>query len=994
MTYNKHQNAALLDGLLSFIRSVKIPVEHNITNNFMYKFFISSLLLIFTINLHANCDFPPIGFGTSCNDPIPFCGDNLTNIANTLPPANVNPPFPDLCMAGSIENAVWYKFIACESTVSIEVCPGSCTDGVGGTGIQASIAEGCDANSSVICNTDPNQACFTLTESSFIPGQEYYLILDGYGGSICDYTINVLEGIYDNKYNLTTGIDNEISHTPIDDCLEKDQSIQFSVSECIAQGGACTLPTLGNSSYVCYEWIIDPPTAVIDNPDNLSAVDITFLDEGDYTISVVRHLNPILANCADGSCDDPEPITVSINFIDTIFNPKQIICPGDVIEICGNPVGIDGVYECLDEATCTLTIDTLAFPEMEQVDLGLIYLCPDECYEFEGIEYCDREIYIIESDTNCAFTFEFELRDLFINIAEPAYPLLDCNLDPEFINMQVTTNYEGDLSYSYIDPTGTEISTETFTNIEMPGEYKFYVFSPDFAFSCIDSVVFTIEIDDVPPNFNINAETLTCIDKQSELTINAIDVIESFEWTGPAVENATQANAFATEPGKYYVEVVGENGCTGIDSIEIGQELLPADISIDFDNLNCQLISTTLKIVSSVPVDSVLWSGPFDFTSRSLEPMVTDTGVYTANMFAANGCDYTEVVKVLGFYEEPTFDINQNLIWDCGTESVTLNSTLLSGNDVNYEWSTTEGEIISDASQQEITVGSTGMYFLEVFDGENGCSNMDTFTIETDPNIPSQVTLDIVNPSCFGAENGVLEISDIEGGTGPFTFTIADVVTQDQVISDLPAGEYVFTLVDANGCELERTVLLESPLEIDADLDAPEMAIFDEIVELSSIYDATLFDIDMVNWYNSANELIGTGNTITHQMKGVETFIMEVIDVNGCSIIKTRTIVLDEDYDYYQPNIFTPDNNGVNDNFVIFSQKIPGEIKEFNIFDRWGNRVFQLDQAITLPTEDTKWGWDGTYNGSNVAAGVYVYYVVVETLGVTKELKGSVTLVR
>ena len=116
--------------------------------------------------------------------------------------------------------------------------------------------------------------------------------------------------------------------------------------------------------------------------------------------------------------------------------------------------------------------------------------------------------------------------------------------------------------------------------------------------------------------------------------------------------------------------------------------------------------------------------------------------------------------------------------------------------------------------------------------------------------------------------------------------------------------------------------------------------------------------------------------------------------MNGCSITRTITIRSDEDFDYYVPNIFSPDNNGVNDFFRIYSQNAPGEIQSFNIYDRWGNRVYQLNGTVSLPNDDDTWGWDGRANGRNVATGVYVFHAVVETLGVQKELKGSITLVR
>ena len=995
MTYNKRKNAALLSRLLSSFKSMIVIAEREHTYNYMLKFVASFLLLITSFGSFGQTGFPAIGDGSACTGPIPICGDMIGSIAGTLPTANLNPPFDDLCALGSIENAVWYQFIACEAIVEIEICPIDCTMGLGGTGMQASIAENCDPSSSVVCSTNPINTCFTLTSSDFTPGQLYLLVVDGYGGSECDYEINVISGIHDDNYTLSTDLPNEISHSPIDNCVEKGVNVSFSVPECMAEGGACALPSLFNNNYIYYEWVFDPPTVQFIGDSTIPYVDVEFCEEGTYTVNVIRNIHPFLEECSEGACDNPPQITFEINFIDTIFNGTQIICPGETVNICGSPVGIDGVYDCFDEATCTVTIDTLAFPSLVEVDLGTIILCSEECFEFESVEYCDRESYTVESIESCDTIYEFVLQDLFISINEPAtYPIVDCNGIPQFMDISVSTNYLSGLSYSYVDPLGIEISTQTFANVSIAGEYTFYVFSPEFPTTCIDSLVFTIEANDTLPEFSVNAEVLTCTDREASLGVVAIDEIESFTWTGPAVTNPKDPSAFASELGTYYIEVVGENGCIGIDSIVVTEELLPAEIDIDFDTLSCELAMTTLAIISDVAIDSVIWTGPSDWGSKMLEPIVTDTGTYVASLFAENGCNYSEIINVLGSFVEPSMDISQSVIWDCETESVFLDATLTSGSAGSFDWFTESGEIVSGQGTSQIEVGSTGVYFLEVTDANNGCSNIDTVEIEVDPNIPSSVSVEKIEPSCFGENDGSLEVIDIVGGVGPFTFIVNEEMTEDQLIENLGAGTYNFTLVDVNGCELERTIELVDPLEIQAEIDAPEMATYQDVIELTSIFDDQLFDIDQVNWYDSEGTFLGVGVNINFTILQNETITMEVIDVNGCTVIKTRSIILDEDYDYYQPTVFTPNGDGINDNFLVFSQNIPGEILEFAVYDRWGNRVYQLEGNVVLPTTDTTWGWNGTHNGTGAAAGVYVYYVVVETLGVTKELKGSVTLVR
>ncbi|MDV7397601.1 gliding motility-associated C-terminal domain-containing protein, partial [Arthrospira platensis SPKY1] len=65
---------------------------------------------------------------------------------------------------------------------------------------------------------------------------------------------------------------------------------------------------------------------------------------------------------------------------------------------------------------------------------------------------------------------------------------------------------------------------------------------------------------------------------------------------------------------------------------------------------------------------------------------------------------------------------------------------------------------------------------------------------------------------------------------------------------------------------------------------------------------------------------------------------------------------------------------------------------DWQIFDRWGNPVYQ--QTEFIPGSQTR-GWDGTANGKPCASGVYVYFLTVEYRNGAHEIvKGDVTLIR
>jgi len=84
----------------------------------------------------------------------------------------------------------------------------------------------------------------------------------------------------------------------------------------------------------------------------------------------------------------------------------------------------------------------------------------------------------------------------------------------------------------------------------------------------------------------------------------------------------------------------------------------------------------------------------------------------------------------------------------------------------------------------------------------------------------------------------------------------------------------------------------------------------------------------------------------------------------------------------YAPNSFTPNGDGINDVFNISLYR-PCDIYSLKIFNRWGQLIYETDDAY-------KTNWDGTYKGDPVQEGVYVYLLD----GAGYKRKGVIYLVR
>jgi gliding motility-associated-like protein len=116
-------------------------------------------------------------------------------------------------------------------------------------------------------------------------------------------------------------------------------------------------------------------------------------------------------------------------------------------------------------------------------------------------------------------------------------------------------------------------------------------------------------------------------------------------------------------------------------------------------------------------------------------------------------------------------------------------------------------------------------------------------------------------------------------------------------------------------------------------------------------------------------------------------------DNEGCQ--DTCNYYLTIDYgrkQVYLPNTFTPNGDGKNDFFTLYSNDAVRIIKQFQVFDRYGELVFS---AENIAPNDERKGWDGSFKGMSFTPDVFAYRITVEYAdGTTETLVGDVTVVK
>ena len=133
----------------------------------------------------------------------------------------------------------------------------------------------------------------------------------------------------------------------------------------------------------------------------------------------------------------------------------------------------------------------------------------------------------------------------------------------------------------------------------------------------------------------------------------------------------------------------------------------------------------------------------------------------------------------------------------------------------------------------------------------------------------------------------------------------------------------------------------------------------------------------------------GCGDCLLYKFQPEENTLvtLTVFDSAGCRAENSLPVRVDPRI--YAPNIIDRESILGNDRFTLFSREaLP--IRRLQIFDRWGEQVFEKHDILT---NDIGEGWDGSFRRKNLLRGVYVFLAEVEiTPGRIVMLKGDITV--
>lgn len=375
--------------------------------------------------------------------------------------------------------------------------------------------------------------------------------------------------------------------------------------------------------------------------------------------------------------------------------------------------------------------------------------------------------------------------------------------------------------------------------------------------------------------------------------------------------------------------------------------------------------------------------GTFDDQNGTFNTLDQTAGnyVFTYAVTGPAGCPASTAEVTVIIEDTPNADAGDEVVLDCVVDQVTLGGADLSvGAGLTYAWTLDNGNPINMGNTPFPEVTAPGTYILTVTNLSNGCSNTDEVqVIERITNITAGSEISPI--SCNTENDGVIAVTDVNGGDEPYMYALDDGAFQAQpVFGNLSAGTYQIRVMDANGCEEMIEVTLEAPEPLTAvlvaknqvDNDDPVVALGDsvQIQVLLSKEDG----ITNLIWEPEETNCPGC-TSIWVSPTATTSYSVRVSDIAACEATASITIRVDRTPKIFVPNAFSPNNDGKNDFFVINAAlEQVNVINSFQILDRWGNLVFQRDNFMP---NDEQYAWDGTFRGQLVNSGVYVYFAEI-----------------
>jgi gliding motility-associated-like protein len=355
----------------------------------------------------------------------------------------------------------------------------------------------------------------------------------------------------------------------------------------------------------------------------------------------------------------------------------------------------------------------------------------------------------------------------------------------------------------------------------------------------------------------------------------------------------------------------------------------------------------------------------------------TNPGTFTVTLIVTNISGSDTLTKTIEIIQLPSAD------WSlpdtiCETSSALDLNTLVSG---------TSGGAFSGTNVTNNSfdpAGLSGTYEITYSVGVGDCvsqQSKSTYVVK----LP-EPELEFIDEYC---PNDVLQAINVTNAENNDIFWYSDDALTNQIFSGnnfIPASQTAeyFVVLSVAGCFSLPTSFQITIHEIESIIEAETE---NAVMPFNLIAFNQSVNAESCQWFFNGEEIAYTdGETLLITDAG--QYELMLVCKNTFNCIDTAILSFEVKSDKVEiniPNVFTPNNDNVNDLFQLELNGI-NSLAGF-IYNRWGTLVYEWDGLQAF--------WDGTVNGNDAPEGVYFYIIQANDIfDETHEKKGTVTLIR
>ena len=710
------------------------------------------------------------------------------------------------------------------------------------------------------------------------------------------------------------------------------------------------------AGYNNYDWT---PSSISSNSDTYTPTSLT-----DNLISVTI--------TADGGCTSSDSVDITIYDL-PIVNlsiDDADLCMGESLVVSSNPA-----YNDYSWTPSSITGNTDIYtPSSSSEDMISL---------------------TITGDGGCTST---ETLDIVVY----DLPVVNLTIDNQEICIGESINLSTTAGYNNYDWTPSVINsnTDVYTPLSLTDNQFFVTITGDG--SCTSSDSIQLIVNPLPIVEVSLSDSVICLGES--IAVNSTSGFVNYDWT-PTLINTSNVITPLIGQTNYLVEVTDSNGCISSDDADLViNQSTPINLSVNGGNSTTICVGEEIDLFATPGFDLYTWSVP-GLSSNQESYVPSDLSDNQFSVIGTNqfGCNSSASLNIT-INSIPTPSLISVLSDSIQTSPQSINlcegisnvkfSSIISSDSNPVEWLFVSGngaviESGQNTSEIEVSFPDVEDYILEFREyGSVNCYTPQQIEVKVNPNPVLDVSYveDCYKDSVFFTNNSnvdttIQSVSWLVEGLSFDSYNLTYPLDNNSKIFEL-------TIVDVLNCSssLSTSFVPSERPYVDFYHEPEKITILDPEV---SFVNLSTYN-DSVSWSFGDNQMSEEWEPIhTYDSLGWFEVILKVQNDEGCADSISKQLLIENNLIYYFPSSFTPDGDGLNDEFGISGfRKDKMQNYQFQITNRWGEIVFY--------SEDVNQKWNGkTSNGNDAIPGSYLWSVrIVDELGKVTRKFGDFTLMR